>query len=136
MAGAARRLPVLLAVLVAPLLFGCSWASLTVQIDDFTASEVLGISVHRLDEATGTFVHHADIEFLGTTEKDGVEFLEFRFHDFELDRTVNLQTELVDLGDDRVQLRLVFSRLTPGVFKVSAYNAYGDSGLSEGSVRI
>ncbi len=136
MAGVARPLPLLLAVLVAPLFLGCSWASLTVQIDDFTASEVLGISVHRLDEPTGTFVHHADIEFLGVVEKDGVELMQFRFHDFELDRTVTLQTELVDLGDDRVQLRLVFSRLTPGVFKVSAYNAYGDSGLSEASVRI
>lgn len=136
-----RRMPALLG-LVACLAgsVGCDLQWIRVTIPDFESKVVTGVWVWRLSEQTGQFVRDTEIEIGDVyVPQEGIELVSVVTTTGPLGERATLPTGLErDAADpDRVTLKLGFTRLSaPGTFKVSTYNAAGDSPLSLASTQL
>lgn len=129
---------VAIALLALPL-FACRWYNVTVLIPDFDSSQVEGLWFWQLSQETGEYVRDGRIVFADQTHTldDGRVLLPYTLlredgalvHD-------SLATVLRrDSSDpDRVTLKLQYATTDePGMspsYRVSSYNAAGDSALS------
>lgn len=136
-----RRLPALLglgACLVGGT--GCDLQWVKVTIPDFESKQVTGIWVWRQSEQSGQYVRDTEIEFGERIPAGGgVELLRVETTTGPLGERSSLPTgiERDAANPDRVTLSLGFTRLSaPGIFKVSTYNAAGDSPLSTASAQL
>jgi len=138
---AIRRFPALLgltACLVGGV--GCDLQWVMVTIPDFESKQVAGVWVWRESEQDGAFVRDTEIEFVETIDAGG------GYEILRVETTTGPQGERSSLptgitrdaaNPDQVTLSLGFTRLSgPGMFKVSTYNAAGDSPLSEASTQL
>lgn len=136
-----RRLPALFALgacLVGGI--GCDLQWVKVMIPDFESKHVTGVWVWRQSEQNGQYVRDTEIGF-GTriSGVDGSELLLVETTLGTLGERSSLPTgiERDATNPDHVTLVLGFTRLSaPGIFKVSSYNASGDSPLSATSTQI
>lgn len=137
-----HALLVAVALLVLPL-FACRWYGVTVLIPDFDTSQVEGVWFWRLSQDTGQYVRDGQIVFADQahTLDDGRVLLPYTLltndgllvHD-------SLATVLDrdSTNPDRVTLNLQYAALDKAgmspSYRVSSYNAAGDSALSDETV--
>jgi hypothetical protein len=117
---------------------GCQLRTIHVVVPDFASSLVQGIDVYRVDEATGQPLYAGQLSFGQiVVQPDGSEVVAYALTEPDGTTTSGLQTPLLRVGGDAVELHLIFSGATPsGDFRVATYNAAGASPLSPGSVYL
>ena len=118
---------------------GCNLSFLSVQIPDFDSSRVLGVWIWRLSELSGQWERDTRIDFVDTLTSNGGELVSYATVVGTLGERGNLPSGLARdaTSSDRVTLSLGFLRLSaPGQFRVSTWNAYGDSPLSNASATL
>jgi hypothetical protein len=130
-----RVLRLALAALVALSLgaAGCEVRGFRIQVPGFETTGVLGLWVWRESATSGEFERYAQIEFGNRFEMyEGAEFLWYTFP--TAGGAMHLQTSIERMpAPDTVNLNLAFVEV-PGTFKISAYNASGESPLSAGTL--
>lgn len=135
-----RRLPALVG-LVACLAggLGCDMQWVTVVIPDYDSKQVKGVWVWRQAEQSGQFVRDTEIEFVEPIVGSQYELIRVETTTGPLGERSSLPTGITRdaQNPDRVTMTLGFTRLSaPGIFKVSTYNAAGDSPLSAASSQL
>jgi hypothetical protein len=109
---------------------GCEVRSFRVQIPGFDTDAVQGIWVWR-QSATGDFERFAQIRFTERVQSDGDEIQRFAVSGTGGGFTLQSLIERSGAGD--ATLELAFQSV-PGLYKVTSYNAAGESDLSEGDL--
>jgi hypothetical protein len=143
MRGSAFRLGVTAAVCaVSALLLACPLGRLRVLIPDFATSDVRGVRLYRVDDASGQLVAAGSVQFLGIemNEALGGETLVYRQLTaagapwFGPLRTAAVRDASVPAS---LEVEVAFlNQLPAGWFKVASYNAYGTSQPSTGQAFI
>lgn len=135
---ARHALLVAIALLVLPL-FACRWYGVTVLVPDFDSSEVEGVWFWRLSQDTGQYVRDGQIVFedQAYTMDDGRELLPYSLL---TDDGILIHDALATVlardstNPDRVTLKLQYAAINKAgmspTYRVSSYNAAGDSALS------
>jgi hypothetical protein len=119
-----------LLALAVPLL-GCDLSWLNVEIPDFNSKQIEGVWVWRLSPQTNQYQRDTQIQFGGVTTLTSGDILSY---------TTNVNGATLTTGitrnsanPDVITVTLGFQRGLPGVFKVSTFNAAGESVLSSKS---
>ena len=126
---------VLVALALLPSLVACDLKSVTVRIADFDSHAVDGVRFHRLDERLGVFVPGGTVRFSETFIHDhwGEEFVEYTIYDADGQEVISVPVQVLrdPANPDTVTLNLLYNRVEdPGWFRVSSFNAAGESELS------
>jgi hypothetical protein len=117
---------------ISSFLLACPVGQLSVQIPDFFSSDVKGIRLYRLDDASGQLVDAGHLEFLALEKAGGGNEL-IRYRQITPEGEVAwgpVYTSVSRLPDqpNGLQIRLVFmNQLPSGWFKVASYNLIGTS---------
>ena len=118
------------------LLLACPWGALRVQIPDYVTSDVRGIRVYRVDDATGKLAAAGHIEFLGIeTMRDGEKLGYKQFDTAGVLRFGPIFTPVIrdPAKPAAIQLNLaMLNQLPAGWFKIASYNEFGTSPPSTG----
>lgn len=126
--------PLLFAALALPLA-GCRVAPVELRIPDFESAQVEGLTFWR--EVEGQFVVDGFVFFEEVVVRDGKEFVDYRVESPGGEVVARSSTPLVRDGvdPDDVEVELHYPRdgSAAALFKVSSFNAAGDSPLSEES---
>jgi hypothetical protein len=131
------RIGFALALLV--LLPGCDLSFLNVQIPDFDSNRVQGIWIWRQSELSGQWERDTRIDFADRSTWNGLELVSYVTVIGTLGERGNLPSGILrdPTNSDRVTVSVGFIRLSaPGQFRVSTWNAYGDSPLSTDSALL
>jgi hypothetical protein len=126
---------------VSAFLLACPVGELRLQIPDYFTSEVKGIQLYRVDEASGELVDAGRIIFQGIeTSADG-ELLKYRYVAPDgAGRFGPVFTDVVrnpgQPNGIEVTLTFVNAKLPAGWFKVASYNLIGTSRASANQVFI
>lgn len=118
---------------ISTLLLACPLGRLRVLIPDFATSDVRGVRLYRVDDASGRLAAAGSIQFLGIemNEALGGETLAYRQLTAEGQIWFGpLRTPVVRDASQpaALQVELAFlNQLPAGWFKVASYNAYGTS---------
>jgi hypothetical protein len=117
---------------------GCQLRTIHLVVPDFASSLVQGVDVYRIDETTGQPLYAGKLSFGQIMiQPDGSEAVAYTLTEPDGTTTSGLQTPLLRLGGDAVELHLIFSGATPsGDFRVATFNAAGASPLSAGSIYL
>jgi hypothetical protein len=126
--------PALLALALS--FFGCAPSWLTVVIPDFSSNQIQGVWIWRLSPATNQYQRDTLVQFQGVTLLAAGPTLAYATYSSQ--GALTLTTGLVQnpVHGDTVQLTLGFERGAPGVFRVSTFNAVGESPLSSQSASL
>ena len=111
---------------------GCDVKGFRVRLNNFVASETLGLWVWQRSPATGKFVRHSQIEFGDIYRSGGQEYMTYTFT--RAAQPMGLQTVVArSAGNpDTVTLNLAFAAGS-GAYKMSSFNEVGESPLSSGT---
>jgi hypothetical protein len=117
---------------VSALLLACPLGRLRVLIPDFATSDVRGVRLYRVDDASGQLAPAGSIQFLGIETNDAIgETLAYRQLTAEGEPWFGpLRTAVVRNADQpaALEVELAFlNQLPSGWFKVASYNAVGTS---------
>jgi hypothetical protein len=118
-----------LLTLVLPLL-ACDPSWLTVRIPDFSSKKIEGLWVWRLSPQTHQYEREALIWFAGVTTLTSGQILNYLSYSNAGDEGLTAGVVRDPANPDVVTVTLGFQRGEPGVFKVSTFNAAGESPLS------
>ena len=138
------RLVLIGLISLAPLVSGCDYRSVSIQIPGFDAFAVEGIWFWKLDPATGQYERAGGIRLLrdATAETSwpqlasGAELIAYSNTTQE---EVVLPAEVIrdPAKPDEVTLRLLYLNSDePGVFKATIFNAAGESELSDQTIAL
>lgn len=111
---------------------GCDLRAFRVRIPHFETAQVQGLWVWRA-EPSGEFVRFAQIEFGELAEEDGVEYLPYSVAVAGSPMVLNSPVVRAPTAPEDVTLCIAL-RNEVGTYKVSSYNAVGESPLSDGSM--
>jgi hypothetical protein len=112
----------------------CEVRGFRIQVPGFETKGVLGVWVWRESPTTGEWERYAQIQFGERFELyEGVEFLWYSFPAAQGPMHLQTKIEYAAEEPDTVNLNLAFLRL-PGSYKISSYNASGESPLSAGTL--
>lgn len=111
---------------------GCQVKQFLVRLPGFESSKVLGLWVWRAAPGSAEFERYALIEFGKLVEADGFEFLSYTVTIAGRPFTLASEVERSPTPDD-VEVSLSLGTVD-GVFKLTSYNAAGESPLSEGTL--
>ena len=113
---------------------GCDIQGFRVRLKDFAATAIEGLWVWQRSPSTGKFVRHSQIEFGSVYRSNGSEYLMYTFTTGA--DPMGLQTVVVRSASnpDTVTLNLAFLAVGPGDYKMSSFNAAGESALSSGTL--
>ena len=111
----------------------CDVKGMLVQLPRFETAEILGLWVWRASPQTGEFERFAQIEFGSIASEGDFEYLPYTVTIAGSPFTFNAPVERPDTAPEDVTLGLSFGQAI-GTFKVSSYNAVGESPLSEGTL--
>jgi len=114
------------------LVSGCSWTSVAVGIMDFNTSQVKGVWLWRAD-ASGTFQRAARYDFSPPETTSSGEVINYAVTVSGSTSSMSAQASVQRSPTDsnQVALVLVYPRSeTTGVYRVSSFNAAGESSLS------
>lgn len=123
----------LAALLLLPSLTGCEMRSVTVRIADFDSNAVEGVRFWRLDEVVGSFLPGGSLLFGEPVIDRDLELVSYDVIDPEGTVMTTLTAQVIrdPANPDTVTLDLSYARgEAPGWFKISSFNAAGDSALS------
>src|SRR5688572_11974943 len=113
------------------LLLACELGQLRVRIPDFFSSDVQGVRLYRVDDATGELVDAGRIEFVsvGTSAQgEYVEYMQYTPDGQPGWGPVYAPIERLPDDPNGVDVTLGFSNTLPsGWFKVASYNLIGTS---------
>jgi len=112
---------------------GCELRAFRVQLPGFETAEVLGLWVWRASPQTGEFERYAQIEFGTVVDGEGHEFLPYSLTIAGSPATLYSLVTREPTAPDDVVLHLSFGSAL-GTFKLSSYNAAGESPLSAGTL--
>lgn len=121
-----------MAVLFVPL-GGCEWNRLRVRIPDFDSNDVVGLWIWRRSEATGQYVRDGQVVFFQPEIVNGRERMKYEVRRPDGLALYDLAARVIRSGanPDSVTVRLQYVRISPpGSFKISSFNQFGDSPLS------
>ena len=129
------RLAVTAAVfVVSAFLLACPLGQLRMQIPDFFTSDVKGVQLYRIDDASGQLVDAGRIEFLGIEASKTGEVLKYKQVTPEGDTwfgPVFTQVIRDPSQPAAIEVTLAFlNQLPAGWFKVASYNLFGTSRAS------
>ena len=115
-------------------LLACPLGQLRLQIPDFFTSEVKGVQLYRIDDASGQLVDAGRIEFLGVEKSKTGEFMKYMHVSPEGDPwfgPVFTQVIRNPSQPNGIELTLAFmNQLPSGWFKVASFNLIGTSRAS------
>ena len=116
---------------------GCTFGSLRLRVPGFDSAAVEGVDFW-LQDASGNVAFDGHIEFVAVTD-DGASGAESLYYRVENTQTVAqwvVTLERDPLDPDVVIVTLVYPRLgaAPAAFRLSTYNAAGDSPLTTDTV--
>jgi hypothetical protein len=115
-------------------LLACPLGQLRLQIPDYFTSNVQGVQLYRIDDASGALVDAGRIEFLGLEAQSTGEFLKYKHVTPEGDPALGpLFTQIARIPNqpNGIEVTLAFMNQMPsGWFKVASYNLIGTSGAS------
>ena len=118
-----------LLALVLPLL-ACEPTWFTVKIPDFGSKEVEGVWVWRLSTQTHQYEREALIRFESLSSLPSAQILSYAAYSNAGAQALTAGIVRDPANPDVVTVTLGFELGEPGVFKVSTYNAAGESPLS------
>ena len=128
-----------LIVLASAGLTGCDGAQVVVRIVDFDSSRVEGIRVWARDEASDEFVEALTVVFEGFDDRRSQELLKYTLWS-EGEKVAPLMGTAITRGDtsqDEIVMRMLLLPLPgSGEYRISSFNAVGDSAMSETSFQI
>jgi hypothetical protein len=116
-------------VALALCLFGCDPSWLTVEIPDFGNNQIQGVWVWRFSAQTHQFERDTLIHFGGVTLLSSGPTLSYTTYSNQGDLSLTAAIHSAT-NPNGVTMTLGFERGATGVFKVSTYNAVGESQLS------
>ena len=115
-------------------LLACPLGQLRLQIPDYFSSDVKGVQLYRIDDASGQLVDAGRIEFLGVETSARGEFLKYRHVSPEGEGwfgPVFTQVTRIPNQPSGIEVTLAFmNQLPSGWFKVASYNLIGTSRAS------
>ena len=115
-------------------LLACPLGQLRLQIPDFFTSDVQGVQLYRIDDATGQLVDAGRIEFMGLQKNNGADVLKYKHVSPEGDPWFGpVFTQIVrnPSQPNGIEVTLAFlNQLPSGWFKVASYNLIGTSRAS------
>ena len=115
-------------------LLACPLGQLRLQIPDFFTSDVKGVQLYRIDDASGQLVDAGRIEFLGVKKSNGADVLKYMHRSPEGDPWFGpVVTQIVrnPSQPNGIEVTLAFlNQLPSGWFKVASYNLIGTSRAS------
>ena len=123
-------------VAVSALLLACPLGRLRVRIPDFATSDVRGIRLYRVDDASGRLVPAGSLQFLGIEMNESLGGETLAYRQLAPDGAPwfgPLRTPVVRNASQPASLEVevaFLNQLPAGWFKVASYNAYGTSGPS------
>ena len=112
------------------LVLGCNPSWLTVGIPDFGSKQVEGVWIWRLSPETNRYERDTLVAFQGVTTFTKGQILGYATYAIQGDASLTAAIAHDPANPDGVTLTLGFQRGLPGVFKVSTFNAAGESPLS------
>ncbi|HBZ68791.1 MAG TPA: hypothetical protein DEP35_03190 [Deltaproteobacteria bacterium] len=118
-----------LLALVLPLL-GCDLSWLQVEIPDFNSKQIEGVWIWRLSPQTNQYQRDTLVWFQGVTTQTSGEVLTYTSYAAQANVSLTAAIGPDPASSDGVTVTLGFERGLPGVFKVSTFNAAGESPLS------
>ena len=117
-------------------LLACPLGSLRVLIPDYLTSDVRGIRVYRIDDATGELAAAGHIEFLAIEAGRDGEKLKYKQFNAAGDPWFGpIYTPVIRDPAQPAAIEITLSmlnQLPPGWFKIASYNQYGTSPPSTG----
>ncbi len=139
MARSLRALSFCLLALLAFPMAACDVSPVTLMIPDFDSAQVDGITFWRLDGATGQYAEEMSVVFTDVRVEGSQELVTYHFTTPAVGDT-GVWAEGVLTRDavdpDVVTVELHYLHPSPGVYKVSTYNAVGDSPMSANEVAL
>jgi hypothetical protein len=123
-----RALATLGLVFFAVSLVGCDWRQLSVRIPDFETKQVLGVGLWRAS-AGSAYERELEIRFVPPRQVGVHELLAYT-----LDEGGAAQLDVIERdpqNPDQVTVHLWVPLLGGGTYKVSTFNAAGESPLSD-----
>jgi hypothetical protein len=115
---------------------GCDPAWLTVEIPDFGSNQIQGVWVWRLSQQTKQFERDTLIYFGGVSlDSSG---LRLSYSTYSNQGNLSLMAGIApsSTNPNGITVTLGFERGGAGIFKVSTYNAVGESLLSAQAARL
>jgi len=117
-------------VFVLPLL-GCGLSWLTIEIPDFSSKRIEGVWIWRLSPQTNQYVRDTQIQFQNVTALTSGEVLNYTATSSQGQLLLSASLAHNPANLDVVTVTLSFAEGSPpGTFKVSTFNAAGESPLS------
>lgn len=111
---------------------GCKWFEITVRIPDFDSRKVQGVWLWRQDPASGHWERAGQIVFQPAPASSGssdLQYVVLQPDGFGLPLKAPLERD--PKSPDKVSVKLWYARfLDAGRYRVSTYNATGESTLS------
>ena len=128
---------ILTLLLLLPLV-GCDFKRITVRIDQFETREVQGLRFWRLDDASGTWLPEGHVLFSDVKEEDDVRWVNYTPVNLLGEAGHPLGAELLRDPEKpgTVVLDIFYEFAADGWFRVSTFNANGESPLSEESILL
>lgn len=114
-------------------LLGCDLSWLTVEIPDFHSKQIEGVWIWRLSPQTNQYRRDSPVVFRNVTTLTSGPILSYSVYSIQGNTTLTAGITPNPANPDIVTVTLGFQRGLPGVFKVSTYNAAGESMLSSKS---
>jgi hypothetical protein len=137
------RLALIALLALAPLVSGCDYRSVSIEIPGFDSFAVEGVWFWKLNSATGQYERAGGIRLHrdATAETSwpqlasGAEVIAYSNTSQE---EVVLPAEVIrdPAAPDQVTLRLLYTSPEPGVFKATIFNAAGESELSDQTIAL
>jgi hypothetical protein len=115
-------------------LLACPMGRLRLQIPDYFTSDVQGVQLYRIDDASGELVDAGRIEFIKVEKQQNVDYLKYRHVSPEGDPwwgPVYTPINRIPNQPNGIEIELAFlNQLPSGWFKVASYNLIGTSRAS------
>ena len=115
-------------------LLACPLGQLRLQIPDYFTSDVKGVQLYRIDDASGQLVDAGRIEFMGVEKTKTGEVLKYKHVSPEGDPWFGpVFTQVIRNASqpNGIEVTLAFlNQLPSGWFKVASYNLIGTSRAS------
>lgn len=119
---------------VSAFLLACPMGQLRLQIPDYFTSEVKGVQLYRVDDASGELVDAGRIEFIALETSGNGEYLKYKHvapDGSGLLGPVFTEISRLPTQPNGIEVTLAFmNQLPSGWFKVASYNLIGTSRAS------
>lgn len=126
---------------ISSFLLACPLGQLKLQIPDFFSSDVQGVRLYRLDDASGQLVDAGHIEFMGIERAANgdeiISYQQLRPNGELAWGPIYTRIQRLPEHPEGIELQLGFvNQLSSGWFKVASYNLIGTSRPSASQVFI